>query len=39
MEHNRVLTCITGKSFGPDTNSPGLTCVSFAGVQEKSDIG
>lgn len=39
MEHSKALTRITGKGFGPDTNSLGLTCVSFADVQERSDIG
>lgn len=38
VEHSRALTRITGKGFGPDANSLGLTCVSFADVQ-KSDIG
>lgn len=34
VDHNRTLT-----DLGPDTDSLGLTCVSFAEVQKRSDFG
>lgn len=39
VDGSRVVTCITGKDFGPDTNSLRCTCVSSADVQKNSDIG